>query len=127
MEEYSTLQKVKIRLGQFHIEEITDPDTGLTSDVTVFDHKEDNPRLELLIKQSTNEVINRRMYPQSYTQEQIDEDLKKFEDVIINLTVYDRSQAGEAYMASYTENGVSRNWKDRDTLLVSVYPFVKVL
>ena len=127
MEEYSILQQVKIRLGQFHIEEVTDPDTGLTSDVTVFDHKEDNPRLELLIKQSTNEVINRRMYPQSYTQEQIDEDLKKFEDVIINLTVYDRSQAGEAYMASYTENGVSRNWKDRDTLLICVYPFVKVL
>ena len=122
MEEYSILQKVKIRLGQFHIEEVTDPDTGLTSDATVFDHKEDNPRLELLIKQSTNEVINRRMYPQSYTQEQIDEDLKKFEDVIINLTVYDRSQAGEAYMASYTENGVSRNWKDRDKLLVGVYP-----
>lgn len=127
MEEYSILQQVKIRLGQFHIEEITDPDTGLTSDATVFDHKEDNPRLELLIKQATNEVINRRMYPQSYTQEQIDEDLKKFEDVIINLTVYDRSQAGEAYMASYTENGVSRNWKDRDTLLICVYPFVKVL
>lgn len=127
MEEYSILQKVKIRLGQFHIEEVTDPNTGITSDVTVFDHKEDNPRLELLIKQATNEVINRRMYPQSYTQEQIDEDLKKFEDVIINLTVYDRSQAGEAYMASYTENGVSRNWKDRDTLLVGVYPFVKAL
>lgn len=127
MEEYSILQKVKIRLGQFHIEEVTDPDTGITSDVTVFDRKEDNPRLELLIKQSTNEVINRRMYPKSYTQEQIDEDLKKFEDVIINLTVYDRSQAGEAYMASYTENGVIRNWKDRDTLLVGVYPFVKVL
>lgn len=127
MEEYSILQQVKIRLGQFHIEEVADPDTGLTSDVTIFDHKEDNPRLELLIKQATNEVINRRMYPQSYTQEQIDEDLKKFEDVIINLTVYDRSQAGEAYMASYTENGVSRNWKDRETLLVGVYPFVKVL
>lgn len=127
MEEYSILQKVKIRLGQFHIEEVTDPDTGLTSDVTVFDRKEDNPRLELLIKQATNEVINRRMYPKSYTQEQIEDDLKKFEDVIINLTVYDRSQAGEAYMASYTENGVSRNWKDRDTLLICVYPFVKVL
>lgn len=127
MEEYSILQQIKIRLGQFHIEEVTDPDTGITSDVTVFDCKEDNPRLELLIKQATNEVINRRMYPQSYTQEQIDEDLKKFEDVIINLTVYDRSQAGEAYMASYTENGVSRNWKDRDTLLICVYPFVKVL
>ncbi len=51
------------------------------------------------------------MYPKFYTQEQIDEDLKKFEDVIINLTVYDRSQAGEAYMASYTENGVIRTGK----------------
>lgn len=128
MEEYSILQKVKIRLGQFHIEEVTDPDTGVTSDVTVFDHKEDNPRLELLIKQSTNEVINRRMYPKSYTQEQIDNDLKQFEDTIINLTVYDRSQAGEAYMESYTENGaVSRKWVDRSTLLTGVYPFVKII
>lgn len=127
MEEYSILQKVKIRLGQFHIEEVTDPDTGITSDVTVFDRKEDNPRLDLLIKQSTNEVINRRMYPKSYTQEQIDEDLKKFEDVIINLTVYDRSQAGESFMQSYSENGVSRTWKDRDKLFGEVYPFVKIL
>ena len=53
--------------------------------------------------------------------------MKKYESVIVNLTVYDRSQAGEAYMASYTENGVSRNWKDRDSLLAGVYPFVKVL
>ena len=129
MEEYSTLQKVKIRLGQFHIEEVTDPDTGIASDVTVFDRKEDNPRLELLIKQSTNEVINRRMYTKSYTQDEDTVDLirQSGTDVIINLTVYDRSQAGEAYMASYTENGVIRNWKDRDTLLVGVYPFVKVL
>lgn len=128
MEEYSILQQVKIRLGQFHIEEVTDQNTGVTSDVTVFDHKEDNPRLELLIKQCTNEVINKRMYPKTYTQEQIDNDLKQFEDTIINLTVYDRSQAGEAYMESYTENGaVSRKWVDRNTLLTGVYPFVKII
>lgn len=34
--------------------------------------------------------------------------MKNYEGVIVNLAVYDKSQAGEAYMATYTENGVSR-------------------
>ena len=67
------------------------------------------------------------MYPSSYTQAQIDSDMKNYEGVIVNLAVYDKSQAGEAYMSSYTENGVSRAWKDRENLLVGVYPFVKAL
>ena len=53
--------------------------------------------------------------------------MKQFEDVIVNLAVYDHSQAGEAYMASYSENGVSRSWKDRESLFVGVFPFVKAL
>ncbi len=118
---YTVLEQVKVRLKQFHI----DDSTG--TDVTVFDQKEENPLLEQLIDQATNEVINRRMYPDSYTQDQIESDLKKFECVIVNLAVYDRSQAGEAYMTSYTENGVSRNWKDREDLLSGVFPFVKFL
>lgn len=118
---YTVLEQVKVRLKQFHI----DDSTG--TDVTVFDQKEENPLLEQLIYQATNEVINRRMYPDSYTQDQIEIDLKKFEGVIVNLAVYDRSQAGEAYMTSYTENGVSRNWKDREDLLSGVFPFVKLL
>lgn len=118
---YTILEQVKIRLGQFHIEEKDG------EDITVFDHKEDNPRIQQLIDQATQEVINRREYPESYTQDRIGEDLQKYEGVIINLTVYDHSQAGEAYMASYTENGVSRNWKDRDALFAGVFPFVKVL
>jgi hypothetical protein len=122
----TTLEQVKIRLKQFHIETVTDED-GVTSDVVVFDKKEDNPYIEQLIKQARNEVVSKRNYPESYTDEKISEDLKQFEDVIVNLAVYDHSQAGEAYMASYSENGVSRSWKDRDSLFVGVYPFVKAL
>lgn len=118
---YTILEQVKIRLGQFHIEESDGTDKA------VFDHKEDNPRIQQLIDQATQEVINRRGYPESYTQERIDEDMKKYEGVIVNLAVYDHSQAGEAFMASYTENGVSRSWKDRDRLFAGVFPFVKVL
>ena len=118
---FTILEQVKIRLGQFHIEESDG------TDKTVFDQKEDNPRIQQLIDQATQEVINRRGYPESYTQERIDEDIKKYEGVIVNLAVYDHSQAGEAFMPSYTENGVSRSWKDRDRLFAGVFPFVKVL
>ena len=126
MEEYTILEQVKIRLKQFHIETVDNAD-GTQSDVVVFDQKEDNPLLEQLIKQVTNEVMNRRMYPSNYTHEQIDEDIKKFESTIVNVVVYDRSQAGESFMQSYSENGVSRTWKDRDKLFGEVYPFVKIL
>lgn len=118
---FTILEQVKIRLGQFHIEESDG------TDKTVFDHKEDNPRIQQLIDQATQEVINRRDYPESYTQERIDEDMKKYEGVIANLTVYDYSQAGEAFMASYSENGVSRTWKDRESLFACVFPFVRFL
>ena len=124
--EYTTLEQVKIRLKQFHIETVTNDDES-TSDVVVFDNKEDNPLIEQLIKQATEDVKNRRDYPDSYTDEMITEDLKKFEGVIVNLAVYDHSQAGENFMASYGENGVSRTWKDRESLFVGVFPFAKVL
>lgn len=121
MEEYSILEQVKIRLEQFHIEN----DDG--EDKVVFDHKEENPLLNQLIKQAENELIGKRVYPKEYTEEQIRDDLKRFNDVIVNLVVYDHSQAGESFMDSYTENGVSRNWKDRNDLFVGVYPFVNFL
>ena len=86
-----------------------------------------NVLLEQLIKQAREDVISRRMYPDNYTDEQIEVDLKKFESVIVNLAVYDRSQAGEAFMSNYTENGTQRSWRDRDSLLAGVFPFIKVL
>lgn len=124
--EYTTLEQVKIRLKQFHIETIENDDET-TSDVVVFDSKEDNPIIEQLIKQATEDVKAIRNYPDNYTEKMITEDLKQFEGVIVNLAAYDHSQAGEAFMASYNENGVNRTWKDRDSLFVGVFPFAKVL
>ena len=124
---YTLLEQVKIRLKQFHIEETEDSDTGTKADKVVFDKKEDNPLIEQLLEQARNEIIEKRNYPETYTQDQIDRDVQKFENVMVNLAVYDRSQAGEAYMASFSENGVSRTWKDRESLFVGVFPFVKAM
>ena len=126
MTKYSTLEQVKIRLEQFHIDTV-DNDDDSTSDVVVFDKKEENPLIEQLIEQATEEIRTLRNYPDSYTDERIDEDLKKYQSVIVNLAVYDYSQAGESYMSSYSENGISRNWEDRKELLAGVFPFAKVL
>jgi FtsZ-interacting cell division protein YlmF len=123
MAEYTTLEQVKIRLKQFHIDSKSDSE----SSEVVFDHFEENPLLEQLISQAKADIVAKRMYPDSYTDEKIAEDLKRFESVIVNVVVYDHSQAGENFMANYSENGVSRTWRDRDSLFVGVFPFAKVL
>jgi hypothetical protein len=114
-------------LQQFHIEEVEDEATGEKSDKVVFDKKECNPLIEQLLEQARKEIISRRNYPDTYTQDQIDSDVKNYENIMVNLAVYDRSQAGEAYMASFSENGVSRTWKDRESLFAGVFPFVKAM
>lgn len=123
MAEYTTLEQVKIRLKQFHI----DSESDSKSTKVVFDHLEENPFLEQLISQAEADIRAKRMYPESYTEEKIVADIKKFQSVVVNLVVYDRSQAGENFMASYSENGVSRTWRDREDLFVGVFPFAKVL
>lgn len=123
MAEYTTLEQVKIRLKQFHIDSKSDSE----SPKVVFDHLEENPLLEQLISQAEADIRAKRMYPESYTEEKIAADMEKFQSVAVNLVVYDRSQAGENFMASYSENGVSRTWRDREDLFVGVFPFAKVL
>ena len=118
MADYSILEQVKIRLRQFHVE-----DDGTVA----FDKKEEDPLLNQLIEQAKKEIAIKRMYPETYTEKDILSDLERIENNIVDLAVYDRSQAGEAYMASYSENGVSRSWKNREDLFFGVYPFVKVL
>nr|DAE23161.1 MAG TPA: hypothetical protein [Siphoviridae sp. ctzAk96] len=119
---YSILEQVKIRLKQYHMEETDGGQSAIS-----FDDNEENPLIEQLIRQATAEVIGKRNYPGSYTEEQIETDLKNYESNIVNLVVYDHSQAGEEFMASFSENGVSRNWKSRDDLFVGIFPFAKVL
>ena len=127
MAEYSILEQVKIRLKQFHIETVTNEDNTTSADVVVFDKPQDNPLIEQLIKQAKHDIVAMRNYPSTYTQERIEADLKNYEAVIVNLVVYDMSQAGEEFMSSFSENGVSRNWRKRSELFVGVYPFAKVL
>lgn len=119
---YTILEQVKIRLRQFHIE---NPDTEDES--IVFDKLEDNPFLEQLISQATEDVRTYRKYPETYNEERILKDMKRFESVIVNLVLYDYNKEGGEFQISSSENGTSRNWIDREKILAGVVPFVKIL
>lgn len=96
MADYSILEQVKIRLRQFHVED---------DDTVVFDNKEENPLLNQLIEQAKKEIISRRMYPETYSEKDILSDLERFENNIVDLAVYDRSQAGEATWQAILKTG----------------------
>jgi len=122
---YTVLEQVKIRLKQFHMETVENE--GLTSSTVMFDCKEDNPLLEQLINQATEDIKNKRRYPSSYTKEEIEEDLKRYESVLINVVVYDRMKLGGDFQQSDSENGKSRTWVDRNTLFKEIYPIARIV
>ena len=125
MSAYTVLEQVKIRLKQFHMETVEND--GLTSSTVMFDRKEDNPLLEQLINQATEDIKNKRRYPKDYTKEEIKEDLKKYESVLVNVVVYDRMKLGGDFQQSDSENGKSRTWVDRNTLFKEIYPIARIV
>lgn len=105
MAEYTTLEQVKIRLKQFHIDS--------ESSEVVFEKLEENPLLELLLEQNQNLIINISGISDSKKEEY----LKKKEDAIVELALYDRNKLGADYSSSYSENGISRVWNSKEEIL----------
>lgn len=125
MSAYTVLEQIKIRLKQFHMETVEND--GLTSSTVMFDRKEDNLLLEQLINQATEDIKNKRRYPKDYTKEEIEEDLNKYESVLVNVVVYDRMKLGGDFQQSDSENGKSRTWVDRNTLFKEIYPIARIV
>ncbi|MCU6748042.1 phage head-tail connector protein [Faecalicatena acetigenes] len=107
---YSRLEQLKIRLRQ--------------SDVS---NENEDKFLEQLVLQAEQDVRLYRNYPDNYTEEMIEKDMKKFDSIIIDLALYDYNQEGGEFQTSSSENGTSRNWIDRDKILGKVTPFVQIL
>lgn len=107
---YSRLEQLKIRLRQ----------SGVSNE-------NEDEFLQQLIFQAEQDVRLYRNYPDNYTEEMIEKDMKKFDSIIVNLALYDYNQEGGEFQISSSENGTSRSWIDRDKILGKVTPFVNVL
>lgn len=114
--EYSLLQKIKIRLGQYSI----------VNNETVFEYPDENPKLQMLISNARESIINVRHYPADWNADKIDADLKQFENVLINLVIYDYNKEGMDFENSHTESGVSRQFQSRARVMADVVPFVHI-
>ena len=122
MDEKAILEQVKIRLLHYSVDESN-------SDV-VFNHVQENPLLQQLIKQAISAIKAERHYennPAIYTEKKIEEDLKRYENNVVDYVVYYRSQAGESFMKSFSENGVSRSWVDSGELFAGVKAISKIV
>lgn len=117
--EFPILEQVKIRLRQFHMKE--------DSDGIIFDELEENPTIEQLIRQAKEDVKRNRNYPNSYTEEMINKDMEKFNSIIVDLALYDYKKQGGEFQDSYSENGFSGSWINRDEILGKVTPFVQFI
>ena len=114
--EYSLIQKIKLRLGQYTV----------VNNEPVFEYADENPKLEMLISNAKASIIQVRHYPDSFSEEKIAKDLEKFENVLINLVIYDYNKEGMDFENAHTESGVSRQFQSRSRIMADVVPFVHI-
>lgn len=76
------------------------------------------------IKNALREVRGKRSYPEHFSDEQIARDLEKHYSVIRNLALNDYNMIGAEFHKSISENGISRTFVDRDSILQSVFSYV---
>lgn len=92
---------------------------------------EENFKQEVLavkIKLAVREIISKRNYSATtWNDEQKLDDLYSYYATISNLARFDYNQYGAEGETSHTENGVSRTYVSRDSLLKDVHAFVKVI
>jgi len=81
--------------------------------------------LKSKIKSAYREVKAARKYPSTYTEEQIEADMANFFSNVEDIARYDYNAVGAEGMSSYSADGTSIHYKDRDKLFYGVYPIAR--
>lgn len=93
----------------------------------------DEPQADLLsesllrskINGAFREVKRTRNYPTSYSAEQIEEDMERFYSNIESIARYDYNAVGSEGLSSYSADGTSIHYQDRNKLFYGVYPIAR--
>lgn len=81
--------------------------------------------LKTKIKSAYREVLRARNYPKSYTEAQIEQDMLNYQTNIEDIARYDYNSVGAEGLSSYSADGTSIHYKDRDKLFYGVYPIAR--
>ena len=85
----------------------------------------DLSKLKQKVINAIREVKKARKYPATYEDETIDKDLAEYYSNIRNIALYDYNQIGIEFQTSSSENGVSRNYMEREKLFSGIIPLAK--
>ena len=115
---YTLLEQFKIRLRKFSV----DSETGQT----VFDDSEDL-LLQQLLDEAELDVLHYRQYPDGWSRDRIQDDLIKYSNIILKLALYDYNKEGSEFEESNSENGDTRKFVTKQSILNDITPLVTVL
>lgn len=77
------------------------------------------------VESAYREVKRSRNYPKSYTEAQIEEDMREYFSNVEDIARYDYNSVGSEGLSSYSADGTSIHYKDRDKLFYGVYPIAR--
>ena len=81
--------------------------------------------LKAKIKSAYREVVLARHYPSYYTEIMIEADMVNYFANVESLARYDYNSVGSEGLSSYSSDGTSIHYKDRDKLFYGVYPIAR--
>ena len=77
------------------------------------------------IKSAYKDVQRARRYPKTYSEAAIEEDMKGYESAIEDVARFDYNAVGSEGLSSYSADGTSIKYNDRDKLFYGVLPIAR--
>lgn len=77
------------------------------------------------VKGAYREVRRARNYPSTYSESKIESDMQNFYSNIQNIARFDYNQVGSEGLSSYTGDGTTLHYNDRNKLFSGVYPIAR--
>ena len=78
--------------------------------------------LESKVKNALREVKSARKYPKTFTEELIAEDMERYVSNVYKLALYDYNRSGVEETSSFSGNGESRAYIEREKLFSGIIP-----
>ena len=95
----------------------------LTTELEISEGDRFNPTLlESKVKSAYREVKTARKYPASYTEAYIERDMENYYAQVRSIALFDFNQIGAEGQTSYSQDGVSVHYVERDKLFAGVLP-----
>lgn len=81
------------------------------------------------IKRAMISFKNKRNYPKSYSEDMINEDIKKHYACVFDLALYWYNKQGLEFQSSHSESGISRLWQKESEIymLHNIIPIARII